>query len=122
MHFATSLIAALVSLYSLQVVLAGHIDLSGRMVHKRSPLAGAEERRDLALPPRQELRKRFDARFTFYKTGLGACGGHNVDSDYVSKTRICSRPSANLRVTADCCNEPWCKRVIRFVLGKNGGD
>ena len=83
MHFATSLIAALVSLCSLQVVLAGHIDLSGRMVHKRSPVVGAEGSRDLDLPPRQELRKRAEGRFTFYKTGLGACGGRNVDSDFI---------------------------------------
>ncbi|KAJ2927178.1 hypothetical protein H1R20_g9939, partial [Candolleomyces eurysporus] len=31
----------------------------------------------------QVLAKRESGEFTWFKTGLGACGGHNVDSDYI---------------------------------------
>ncbi|KAJ6623451.1 hypothetical protein B0H10DRAFT_2009786 [Mycena sp. CBHHK59/15] len=39
--------------------------------------------RELAKRAKGDLLKRGDARWTFYSTGLGACGGYNSDSDFI---------------------------------------
>jgi len=39
--------------------------------------------RDLAKRAKGDLEKRGNARWSFYSTGLGACGGYNSDSDFI---------------------------------------
>ncbi|KAJ7343649.1 RlpA-like double-psi beta-barrel-protein domain-containing protein-containing protein [Mycena albidolilacea] len=39
--------------------------------------------RELAKRAAGDLEKRGSAKWTFYSTGLGACGGHNSDSDFI---------------------------------------
>ncbi|KAJ6546502.1 plant expansin [Mycena vulgaris] len=39
--------------------------------------------RELAKRAKGDIEKRGNARWSFYATGLGACGGYNKDSDYI---------------------------------------
>jgi hypothetical protein len=52
---------------------------------KRRHFGLASSRIDVSRMPRG-LEKRFDnTQFTFYQTGLGACGKRNSNSDFVSE-------------------------------------
>jgi len=84
MRFATPFIAVLSSLCSLQLASAANPH-AGQLPARRRQ--AGHERRGIDLAPRFELQKRFsDAAFTYYKTGLGACGAYNSDNDFVSRS------------------------------------
>ena len=71
--FATTLVLAL-SLCSLAAADGPHDD-PARRHHAVSRMAAADA---------SSLAKRYDnAKFTYYETGLGACGTTNKDSDWV---------------------------------------
>jgi len=89
MRLAPSFITALVSLFSFQAVSADNNhsgELSARFRRNgRSVNVAANQRRDIIVAPRHQLQKRYsNARFTFYKTGLGACGDYNTDNEFPS--------------------------------------
>lgn len=86
--FPTSAFLALGLTCRAPIALAGHIDSRAAQHHgnheralARAPNNGTPEGKK-ELVPRQAAFS--GARFSFFDTGLGACGGVNTNSDFVS--------------------------------------